>query len=287
MARARALAAAIVACAALAAGAQAQTLQRLTVREFTLSADTASPKAEQPFHLIVLVRVKERVASIDNLDLPILAELELLGDERRVTSDRSGTLYREVIGVVAHHSGDIHVAPATIDALDPRDKRGKRYFSNDLTLHVAGASGAPIAAAEGAFASVAGVVLAIAGTVLGIAAAIFVVVALLRRRTPVAPPEPPREQPPAAAPRDALLDGLLTLRAEHSRAAAMSVRSLVRHVIGASDAETLADVLRRPGAYDPRMRDVLRTLERAAFTYDADLSAAIADAIASLEHATT
>lgn len=268
---------------------QAQTLQRLTVREFTLSADTASPSVEQPFHLIVLVRVKERVPSIDNLDLPILAELELLGDERRVTTDASGTLYREVIGVVAHHSGDVRVAPATIDALDPRDRRGKRYFSNDLTLHVTGSPGASAAAVRSGAGNAALVLLRVAGTVLGVAAAAFIVVAVLRRRTPgpASPPELLPEEPAAAAPRDALHDGLLTLRAERSRAAAVSVRSLVRHVIGADEAETLADVLRRPGAYDPRMRDVLRTLERAAFTYDADLSAAIADAIVSLEHATT
>ena len=39
-----------------------------------------------PFHLIVTLRVRERVTRIDNLELPLLAELELLGDERETQS---------------------------------------------------------------------------------------------------------------------------------------------------------------------------------------------------------
>jgi hypothetical protein len=57
-------------------------------------------------------------------------------------------------------------------------------------------------------------------------------------------------------------------------------------MVGASDAETLADVLRRPLAADPSLRDLLRALERAGFTHDADLGVAVAAAIAQLEHMT-
>ena len=274
--------------------ADAQTLTRLTVRQFTLSADTASPKLEEPFHLTVVVRVDQRVRSIANLDLPILAELELLGDERRATSDRGGTLYREVIGVVAHHAGDIRVAPATIDAIDPRDNRGKRYFSNDLVLHVAGGPAAPLASAGSALRTIVSVAVRIALILVGLAAAAFVFFAVLRARKRIAPAadaltEAPRSavEPEPRDARDVLRDGLLTLRAEPTRSRAFVVRSVARSLVGAGERETLADVLRRPQAYDPRMRDVLLSLERAAFTYDADVHAAIVDAIASLEHATS
>jgi hypothetical protein len=61
------------------------------------------------------------------------------------------------------------------------------------------------------------------------------------------------------------------------------VRSAIWQMIGASDGETLADVLQRPAAADPSTRDVLKALERAAFTYEADLPAALDDACAALE----
>jgi hypothetical protein len=57
-------------------------------------------------------------------------------------------------------------------------------------------------------------------------------------------------------------------------------------MVGASDAETLTDVLRRPLAADPSLRDLLRALERAGFTHDADLRVAVAAAIAQLERMT-
>ena len=60
------------------------------------------------------------------------------------------------------------------------------------------------------------------------------------------------------------------LRADRNRPTAVRVRTVVWELIGASEGETLADVLRRPEAADPRMAGVLRALERAAFTYDDD-----------------
>ncbi|MDQ2865072.1 MAG: hypothetical protein M3R51_02480 [Candidatus Eremiobacteraeota bacterium] len=279
----------LLACVMPAAAAGAQTLQHLSIREFSLSADTATPKTEEPFHLIVVVRVAERSASFTNLDLPVLAELELIGDERHVAAGSDGAVYREVIGVVAHHSGDIHVAPATIDAIDPRDNRAKRYFSNDLTLHVTAGAIATFGNARSAAGNLARSLLDILGFIVGLAAAMFVIFTVLRRRRAVANVAPPALEPAApieVRPRDALCDGLLALRAERSRAIALAVRTLARRAIGAGDNETLGDVLQRPQAYDPKMRDVLIALERAAFTYDADFAGALEDAIGSLERAT-
>jgi hypothetical protein len=66
----------------------------------------------------------------------------------------------------------------------------------------------------------------------------------------------------------------------------MRARHIVLRMVGATDAETLADVLRRPLASDLQLRDLLRALERAGFTHNADLTAATAAAIAQLERMT-
>ncbi len=282
------LTAVLLAGTALFAAANAQTLQRLTISQFTLSADTNSPKLEAPFHLIVSVHVKQPVTFIDNMVLPVLADLEVLGDERRVTRDSTGTTYREAIAVVAHHTGQIHLAPVTLDAIDPRDNRAKRYFSNDLTLTVTGGAMQPLREAGSVAKTILRAIFILIFWTICALAAIFVAVTIYRRRRVPVPP-PPIIDPPLVErlhdPRELLRDGLLTLRAEPTRYSAVQVRSLARALVGASDSETLSDVLRRPAANDVRVRDVLRSLERAAFTYDSDLPAAIEAAIISLEHA--
>ena len=287
---ARALVAiALLAIASVTGFASAQSLQRLTVSTFTLSADTQTPKVEVPFRLIVTAHVRQRVGELQNLDLPILAELELLGDERRVVSDRNGTTYRETIEVVAHHAGEIHIAPATLDVVDARDGHSKRYFSNDLTLKVAATPEQTLRQIREFFGALLAIALRVLVIVVGVVCALAVFVLLFRRRPrPVVQPDPPPVARPVIArdPKDDLRDALATLRASPTRATVMRVRTLVRGLVGANDKETLADVLARPDASDPAMRDLLRRIERAAFTYDEDLSEAIDSVLISLEQMT-
>jgi hypothetical protein len=285
----RALTLVLAAIAALSARSAAQSLQRLTVTQLTLSADTAFPRVEQPFHLIITAHVRERVTEIDNVDLPILAELELLGDEHAVTAGANGTTYRETIAVVAHHSGGILISPVTLDAIDARDGKGKRYFSNALTLHVSGAgltvpSGSSVWDALGTFArAVATIVLVILGFI-----GIGILLAAFFRGRPA--PAPAVTLPPPAPvrndPRAMLVEALAAIRSDPTRAGAMRARASVRRMVGATEAETLSDVLQRPAATDREVRNLLRALERAAFTYDSDLSAAVAAATSELERAT-
>ncbi|MEO6834437.1 MAG: hypothetical protein ABI231_00800 [Candidatus Tumulicola sp.] len=298
MVRIRRLAAALAAALAVAtvgsagAAARAQTLQRLTVHSFTLAGDTGQPRVDVPFHLVVTLHVRERVTAIDNLELPILAELELLGDERALASGSNGTLYRETIAVVAHHSGDIVIGPARLQAIDARDRRPKQYSSNGLTLHVAGAA-APVLAIGGDFAAGAmRFTFQLALVVFGTLCAVAIVVLLFRRRAGGASPPPPiaavvPDPVPrlavARSPRDQLRDALTVLRAEPTRATAVRIRGVVWRMVGASDGETLADVLQRPEAAGAPMRELLRALERGAFTHDADLAPAIDGACDALE----
>jgi hypothetical protein len=274
-----------------AAQAQAQGLPRLTVTSFTLSADTTHPQLETPFHLIVSLHVKERVTSIETLELPILAELELQGDERTLRAGPDGTDYRETIAVIAHHTGSIVVAPATLQAIDARDGRPKQYFTNQLELRVGGGTLEPLQTGASIVTTALFVLVRIGAIVIGIVALVAVIVLVARRRPRPAPPVPVAQpQPAAAAPvprarsrREQLDDAYSVLRAERTRLAAVTVRSAVRRMVGASDGETLDDVLRRPEAREAPMRELLRSLERAAFTYDADLAGAIDAACAAFE----
>lgn len=272
-------------CAAAGGALRAQSLQRLTVESFVLSADTTRPRVDVPFHLIVALHVRERVGEIANLELPMLAQLELQGDEREMTTDSRGTQYRETITVVAHSAGAIVIAPATLQAVDARDGRPKQWFTNDLRL-VAGVSPEQVISQGSA-------ILLRVASVLGGLLALAIVAGALVLAIRLGRPKPATVIPAASVPvapaaierttRQRVDDAIVVLRAEHSRAAAVRVRSVIWRTIGASDGETLGDVLRRPAANDPPLRDALISLERSAFTYDDDLGAAIDDTCAALE----
>ena len=282
--------ASLVLVALCGAVVHAQSLQRLTVTQLVLSSDTSTPKMEQPFHLIITAHVREDVTELDNLDLPILAELELLGDEHTLAATPAGTTYRETITVVAHRSGTITIAPVTLDAIDVRDGKATRYSSNALTLHVAGispitAAGIDVWAGVRAFFSF---LVRLVLWAIGIGAVLLVLAVLVRRRPrPVPVVELPPPTPVERDRRSILRDALDALRGDPTRAGAMRARHIVRTMVGASDLETLGDVLRRPAAADPQLREALRALERAGFTHEADLRPAVSAATAQLERMTS
>lgn len=269
----------------------AEQLQRLAVQRFAMSADVARPEVEVPFHIVVTVHVREKVPQLANLVLPILGDLELQGDERAVVSDSGGTTYRENIAVIATHTGEIALAPATLDAIDARDGKAKRYFSNPLRLSVAGGALETVTPAESWLRAAASALALLFGAVVFITLLLVVVLIAIARGKPRAS-KPAQAEPvtlevpmPARTPRDDLRDAATSLRAERTRAVALDVRKLVRQMVGANDVETLDDVLRRPASQDPTMRDLLRALERAAFTHDGDVPAAIDSALIALERA--
>ncbi len=282
----RACSAAFAAALALVAvSAHADQLPRLHVTAFSMSADTAHPAAEQPFHLIIDVRVAQRVTSLYGVVLPMFGPLEILGDEKQLLSGPGGTDYRETISVISHQSGAVAVAPAYLDAVDARDGKPKRFLSNALTLHVGGAAAASLRPLTKAVAEIVTgivVVLLMAWGVLRFRRPSYVIAVPLQEPVPAAPPpvEPPPsdEQPYAAA--------LADLQADPTRAGARRARERIWRHMGASLYDTLADVLRRPAAHGVAVRGVLRALERAAFTHDADLQPALDDAIAVLHRIT-
>jgi hypothetical protein len=288
------LAALAIALAALfPAGVGAAPLQRLTVTSFTLTADTAKPELEVPFHLFVSLHVREAVPEIDNLNLPVLVDVELLGDSRATQAGPGGTDYRETITVVAHHTGKIALAPATLQVIDARDGKAKQYPTNPLNLEVTGAAlavpGPESQTVQELLAGLWAVVRGLVVWIVGLGALVLLIVVLARRRPQApaviaaAPAPAPRPVATPRSRRERLQDALTVLSADRNRPTAVHIRAVVWDLIGASEGETLADVLRRPEAGDPRMAGVLRALERAAFTYDDDLAPAIDAACEALE----
>jgi hypothetical protein len=116
---------------------------------------------------------------------------------------------------------------------------------------------------------------------LGCLAALALVV-FRRRRLVSAVVPAPAPAAPLRTRREQAQDALTVLAAERTRSAAISVRGAIWRMVGASDGETLGDVLRRTDSRDVPMRDLLVALERSAFTYSADLPAAIEDSCAAL-----
>jgi len=278
--------AAVALTAALPGIAAADPLPRLNVASFTFSADTRTPAQEQPFHLVIEVRLNGRVTDLEGVVLPQLGTLEILGDEKHTLAAGAGTAYRETIAVVAHRGGDIRIPPAYLDAIDARDGKPKRFLSNGLTLHVAGP--ASVLASPRAGARLLSIVGFLAGAlvIVGLAFAAF---GMRRPAAPVPASEaPPPEEPVVALARSDGPSAAAAIAREHlardrSREGALAARTALWRAVGANDGETLADVVRRPAAHDPALRAVLRALERAAFTDDLDRPAAIDDALRALD----
>jgi hypothetical protein len=273
------VAALLVLFAVLGTVAHAQQLARLHVRSFTLESDTAYPKVEQPFNVTLTIRVAESITGpLANVILPSLAGVEELGDERVLSSGPGGTVYRETLRLVAHSRGPLTIGSAYLDAIDARDGKPKRFISNDLHLQVQGGA---VLDAWGPLRAIVRVMLEL----LLIAAAIFVVVAIFRRRPArvEAPPVPAPEPVMPPSPEELLRQRLDDLRNRRDRQSVLGVRAALWAALGAKDGETLADVLRRPVAHDPRIHSLLVRVERATFIEDARLAEAIDDVLAERE----
>ena len=264
----------------LAGFAQAQQYQRLHVRSFTLSSDTASPQLEQPFHVTLTIRVTEKVSDISNVFLPTFSGAEELGDLRQTAQDRTGTTYRETLTLVAHTRGMLTVSEAYLDAIDARDGKPKRFLSNSLELPV---GGGPISSTWQALRTAAIVVI----DFVLVGAAVFVIVAIFWRRRHagviVQPPVIPPPVPPriVSQPKDEVEEAWEQLGVRRDRASVLSLRAALWRRIGAGLGETLGDALRRPAAAQPDMRRLLLVVERAAFVEQARLDEAIEEVLCS------
>jgi hypothetical protein len=266
---------------ALLTNANAQQLARLHVQSFMLTSDTAYPKVEEPFNVTLTIRVRENITGpLNNVILPSLAGVEELGDERVLSSGPGGTVYRETLRLVAHARGPLTIGSGYLDAIDARDGKPKRFISNDLHLQV---QGGPLLDAWGPLRAILRAILEL----ILLAAAIFVLVAIFRRRPapPVPAPAPVAAAEPVSppSPEELLRQRLEELGERRDRQSVLRVRAALWNAAGAREGETLADVLRRPIAHDPRIQSLLLRVERATFIEDARLPEAIDDVLAERE----
>ncbi|MEA2663892.1 MAG: hypothetical protein QOI11_836, partial [Candidatus Eremiobacteraeota bacterium] len=182
------------------AGAQT-SLRALHVRDLSMRADKAHVRVHEPFRLAIHVHVNENVAALDELVIPDVGTMQMLGDERHTTHSAGGTDVVETLTLEPAVAGRFTFKPAYLDAIDARDRKPKR-FSASRPVTVVVDSGAPLAESAGSALRqlAAGTLIA-----LGAAVALAALVVLARRRrrrerpAPAAPP-PATVQPTVAPP---------------------------------------------------------------------------------------
>ncbi|MGZ3563906.1 MAG: hypothetical protein ACXVAS_19055 [Vulcanimicrobiaceae bacterium] len=268
-------------CAWLAGASHAELLQRLHVLGFTVTSDTPRPRVNVPFHVTLTVHVREHITQLQYVSLPTFSGFENLSDRRSLTHVHGdGSIYRETLTLVAHNPGPIAIGSAYLDAVDLRDGKTKRFISNDLILNVSGT------ALQRSRATVRAILLAILALLL-LAAAIFALVIIFRRRRAVAvngDPAPLSVGPSQAAPSIGLDEALANLRKWRDRSSVLRVREALWSIVGASQGETLGDVLQGELVRSDGLRRVLIAIEHAAFVHDTHLQQAIEKALSEEGH---
>ena len=259
----------------LAGTSHAELLQRFHLLGFRITSDTPRPQVGVPFHVTLTVHVRERITHLQYVSLPTLSGLENLGGRHHLTNiPGDGSLYSETLTLVAHSPGPVAIGSAYLDAVDLHDGKTKRFISNNLILRVIGTSPAN---ARSMFRTV---LLIILGLLL-LAATIFAFLAVFRRRHRATASDPvqPFINSPLPTPEIGLGEALANLRARRDRSSVLHVREALRSIAGASQSETLGDLLQHAQAHDEGLRPILVAIERAAFVHDTRLQQAIDDAL--------
>ncbi len=250
--------------------ARAQSgLHVLHVENLGMRADKLRVRVGEPFHLAIHVRVREDVAALDELQIPDVGTMQVLGDERHTNHSPAGTDVTETLTLEPVTRGRFTFAPAYLDAIDARDRKPKRFSANHpVTVIVDAPPGVPALVGEDL-----GLLLRrlLGGVliVLGVVGAVVLLVLLgrtrRRRELPVVPaPQPPvAPPPPPRTPRDEVAAALRAYRVAPAAAALAALRGALFTAAGAAPGATLRDALRATG--DQRLRAALLAAERAAF----------------------
>ncbi len=270
---------------ALPGAALAQTsLHVLHVESLGMRADRTRVHVGEPFHLAIHVRVREDVAALDELQIPDVGTMQVLGDERRTIHSAAGTDVVETLTLEPSARGRFTFAPAYLDAIDGRDGKPKRFSADHPVTVVVDLPG-PLGADPGRLLRrLAGGLLVALG--LGLALVLLVLLGRMRRRreppavpapqpVAVAPPAPPR------SPRDEVAAALRAYRLAPSAAALAGLRAALFAAAGAAPGATLRDAL--GATADGRLRGALLAAERAAFGPDRARDEAAAELVGAAE----
>jgi hypothetical protein len=251
----------------LAPAARAQGLRPLHVVALSMRADKTRVSVGETFHLAIHVRVRERVAALDELVVPDVGTMHLLGDERTATAGPNGTDVVETLTLEATTPGPYTFPAAYLDAIDARTKKPSRFSANPVRIVVANQGGvyydAPGRALRGLLAGA-----LIAFAIVAALAAVVVIIVVRARRRPVrsavaAPPVIVAPAAPARTPRDDVGEALRAYRSAPAEAALRRLRATLFAAAGARPGATLRDAL--TGAPEPTLGKALHAAEHAAF----------------------
>jgi hypothetical protein len=271
---------------AAAGSAGAQALQRLTVRDFSLSADAARVAVGGTLRVTMRVHVDQPVGELDNVTLPNLSGFDILGDERQCVTAGRGTDCSETLTMSPNAPGTYAIGPVALDSIDPRTNRATHFATNVVSVTVTdNAGGGPV--------EVPSLLYDVMRQILILAIAAIIVLVLIwgiglprRRRTaPAAAPEPPAAAPPPPPPPDpdaTLRAAIAALAREPTRPRVLAVRDLLRARAGARSDETLSAVTARV-RHDPALVAALAAVERPAFVDDGAVAPAASQAQGTLE----
>ena len=237
----------------------ALALRTLQVDLLAMRADKTVVQVGDVFHLAIHVRVREQVAALDELVIPDVGSMQLLGDERHVTSSAAGTEVVETLTLEARVPGTYTFTGAYLDAIDGRTRKPSRFSANPVRVVVGGGSPFRVWRVWDA-ARILGLIV-LAGT--GILVLIAVAVTLVRTRPRPPPIVAPVAPLPPRTPRDLVADALRTYRTAPSHDALMHLRATLFAAAGAGAGSTLRDAL--SGAAEPGLREVLIAAEHTAF----------------------
>jgi hypothetical protein len=273
--------------APIVAPASAQTLARLHVRTFTMTAEPKSLHVGESLRLRIVAHVDENVGQLDNVTLPDLAGFDSLGDERVCASVGRGTDCTEVLALSPTEPGDRTIGPTTLDAIDARNGKPSHFATNSVTIHVIGAGPQPSNVTRALVDNLLRPLM-ILGFVGAAAYALLWGFGRRRSREPATPNHVTLSEVSAANEVEAptkLADLIAALERDRSRKNILAVRDELRRRVGAREEETLGDLLRRRAAGDDAaLVGALRAVERASFVDDSRLPSAIDDALRALSN---
>ena len=253
--------------------ADAQGLRMLHVVALTMSTDRTEVPLGSDFHLSIHARVREHVSALDELIVPEVGTMHLLGDERRVHRGPAGTDVDETLTLEPVDAGSFTIPGAYLDAVDARTDKPTRFTANTVRVRVGPASAA---AATG---WVRPAVLALLGILVaggGLALIVRIASGRGRSASPPAPAAAPQgaAPPPAASPRDAVRRALAAYSAAPSGATLAALRRAVLAAAGTAPGATTRDAV--SATSDEKLRAALRAAEAALFASD-DLRASAKD----------
>jgi len=255
----------------------AQNLQQLTIPMLTLAADKTHVPVGQPFHLTVHAHITQNITHLDNLTLPSLSDFDEVSREAHLVPAAGGSDYDEVLTLKPKHEGDIEIAPVTIDAINAETMKPSRFSSTEQVVIHAGADPAnkdsltPQVLER--YAAIGVISFFIAYLTFRIGGTLFdwAVDAYKAWRTRPAPTPPSNVIPTSlqlasmsAVERFRL--AITTLQRDPSESSAEALRTALRDALGATEEETMADILARmPESERSILGRALRAAERAAF----------------------